>query len=247
MNAYLIDDEADSLEVLTLLLKKYCPEIDILGKNNDPLIALADVKKLKPDVVFLDIQMPVLNGLELAEQIQYETSEIIFTTAFDQYAISAIRFSALDYLLKPVDPVELKQAIQRAHSRRQHTGENAALQEMLLNIKLLKGPKPKIAIASREELEFVPIEEILRCEAEANYTHIFLLSGRKMLASKTLKEFEILLEEFHFIRIHQSHLINKAFVRKLLKNDGGYVVMENGDQLPISRTRKDDVMEKLFN
>ena len=188
----------------------------------------------------MDIQMPGIDGLKMAEMLSDQALEIVFTTAFDQYAIRAIRFSVLDYLLKPVYPIELKEAVHKAITKREESfnGGKQAMQEMLLNIKLLSGRKPKIAIASREELEFVPVEEIIRCEADANYTDIVLVSGNKMLASKTLKEFELLLEDFHFVRIHQSHLVNLAHVRKLLKNDGGYLVMDNGDQLPISRTRK---------
>jgi two-component system LytT family response regulator len=208
-------------------------------------LAIDEINILKPDILFLDIQMPVVNGFEVIKALKEPIPEIIFVTAYDAFAMKAFRFNAVDYLVKPIETSELKEAVEKVLSKVNHQVKVAELPGLLNNIKMLQSPKPKFAIPTLEGVEYVPIEEIIHCKADDNYTHIFLTNNKTIIASKTLKEFELFLKDFHFFRIHHSHLINSNHIRKYLKSDGGYLQMENGDTLPISRSRKEALIQKL--
>lgn len=245
MKAYILDDEQSAVEVLEIYLDKHFPEIELLGKNTKPLEAVEEISFLKPDLLFIDVQMPKLNGFEVIEKLPKPWPLVVFTTAFDRFAIEAIKFSAMYYLLKPLTLPELKNAIEKAKELSTSKSPDTSLQELINNLKLINNPKPRIAIRNNDAIEYVNTHEILRCEADNNYTKIYLVDGKKILASKTLKEFEGILESFDFIRIHQTHLINKEYLKRFYKTDGGYVVLSDGTELPVARARKEFLSKSM--
>lgn len=245
MKTYLLDDEAGALEVLEIHLSKHFPDLKIIGKNTQPIKAIAEISSLQPELLFIDIQMPNLNGFEVLEKLPKPWPLVIFVTAFDRYAIEAIKFSALYYLLKPIDIKELKLGVQKALNESSSKSHQNSLEILLNNLKLNQGGKQRLAIKNNESIEFVEIDEIIRLEADNNYTKIFLANQKKILVSKTLKEFEISLEPYHFLRIHQSHLINRNHLRRFIKTDGGTVVLSDGSELPVARARKEYIMKSM--
>jgi two-component system, LytTR family, response regulator len=245
IKAILIDDEIHCLETLSILLKEYCPQVAIMEACRSARKGLEAIEAYKPDLVFLDIEMPTMNGFEMLEQFHDIPFAVVFTTSYDQYAIKAIRFSALDYLLKPIDPKELIIAVQKIQGQR--TLPSAEQFEMLLRQVHQKGTGlQKIAIPTAEGFELVPAEQIIHCEADDNYTHLFLKNKSKITACRTLKEMEEQLQEFpFFIRIHHSHLANLNEVTKYVRGEGGYLVLSDGSTLNVSRSRKDMLLKKL--
>jgi two-component system LytT family response regulator len=223
IKAILVDDEVHCLDTLSILLKEYCPEVQILERCRSAKFALDVIAKLKPSLVFLDIEMPAMNGFEMLEQFEEIPFAIIFTTSYDQYAIKAIRFSALDYLLKPIDPKELMTAVHKVEIQKKLPA--AEQFQMLLNqVHRKDAGFKKIAVPTSEGFELIPAEQILRCEADDNYTHIFLKNENKIVACRTLKEVEEQLHDFsYFVRIHHSYLININEVSKYVRGEGGYV------------------------
>jgi len=243
IKAILVDDEVHCLDTLSILLKEYCPEVQILDKCRSAKAALEAIEKLKPSIVFLDIEMPAMNGFELLEQFEEIPFAVIFTTSYDQYAIKSIRFSALDYLLKPIDPKELITAVHKVE-----TQKNLPVAEqfqMLLNqVHHKEAGFKKIAVPTSEGFELIPEDEILRCEADDNYTHIFLKNKNRIIACRTLKEVEEQLQDFsHFIRVHHSYLVNLNEVTKYVRGEGGYVVMSDGSSVNVSRSRKESLLK----
>jgi two-component system LytT family response regulator len=245
MKIYILDDEENSIHLLEWQLKHYYPEAAVCGSNQDPTAAIEQILQLKPDILLLDIQMPHKNGFEVLEELGPHAPLVIFITAYDKYAIRAIRFSALDYLLKPIDSSDLKQALDKAKERLKEGGEEDKIMHLLETIAARNTLPGKIAIPSSEGLIFVKVDRIIRCESDNNYTMIFMDNGTKYIVSRTLKDFEELLSDFTFVRIHQSHLINLSHIEKYLKTDGGSVIMEDGIELPVSRNRKEEFMARL--
>ena len=207
ITATIVDDEGDCCESLATLLQRYCPDVKILDICYSAPAALQSIKEQPPQILFLDIEMPFMHGFELLEKLGDVNFELIFTTSYDQYAIRAIRFSALEYLLKPVDREELQASVQKAIERRSHPLPHQL--EML--IEKIKHPSisiNKIAIPTLEGFQLVMADSIIRCEADSNYTFLFLKDKRKLIASRNLKEVEEMLEDFAFIRVHNSYLVN---------------------------------------
>lgn len=242
MKTVLVDDEINALEMLEWMLQKNCPEVEIVAMCDSPLDALEKIKALKPDVIFLDIEMPQLNGFDLLERLGKHESDVIFTTAYNQFAIKAFKVCALDYLLKPIDPEDLKAAVQKAAQKK-----NTVNQEQLdLLLSYMKPEKPKskrIALTASDHLVFVETEKIIYCESDSNYTIFFLTDGQKIIVSKTLKDVEEILEGTDFFRVHASYLINMKHVSKFTRGDGGYVVMSNNQHITVSRKKKDEFFE----
>ena len=242
MKAILVDDEKNALEMLEWMLQKNCPQVEILAMCDSPLDGLEKIKTLKPDVIFLDIEMPQLNGFDLLERLGKHESDVIFTTAYNQFAIKAFKVCALDYLLKPIDPEDLKAAVQKATNKK-----NKVSQEQLdLLLSYMKPEKPKskrIALTASDHLIFVETEKIIYCESDSNYTIFFLSDGQKVIVSKTLKDVEEILEGSDFFRVHASYLINMKHVSKFTRGDGGYVVMSNNQHITVSRKKKDEFFE----
>jgi two-component system LytT family response regulator len=245
IKAIIIDDEVHCVDTLSILLADYCPDVEIVDKCMSAKKGLEAIEKLNPSLVFLDIEMPVMNGFELLEQFKQIPFSVIFTTSYDQYAIKAIRFSALDYLLKPIDPKELISAIKKIQT--QKNLPSAEQFEMLLKQMNHKGGSfSKIAIPTAEGFELVPADQVVRCEADDNYTYLFLKNKNKIIACRTLKEMEEQLQEFSFfIRVHHSYLVNLNEVTKYIRGEGGYLIMSDGSTVNVSRSRKEALM-KLF-
>jgi two-component system LytT family response regulator len=242
LKAIIIDDEPDCCETLSMLLERYCPEVGVTAVCHSGAAALQAIPEQKPQLVFLDIEMPHMNGFQLLEQLPAIDFELIFTTSYDQYAIKAIRFSALDYLLKPVDREELRQAVQKVVKRQQPPLPQQL--EILLQ-KLHQPATSKIAIPTMEGLQMIPVASIISCKSDSNYTTLYLKGKQKMTASRTLKEVEEMLEGLSFLRVHQSHLVNLDEVGKYVRGEGGYLVMSDGSAVDVARSRKDLLLQKL--
>jgi two-component system LytT family response regulator len=241
MNAIIVDDEKHCREVLALLLQKHCPKVTIQAVCSDAAAALKELSARQPDVLFLDIEMPDMNGFELLEKISEPNFEIIFTTAYNEYAIKAIKHSALDYLLKPVDKDELILSIKKAQKAK--SNKSGARVESLLEILHGKKSLRRFGVSTLEGLIMVNIDDIIFCESDSAYCKLFFREQLKpMVITKTLKEVEEVLQGNDFCRIHHSYVINMKFVERYIRGEGGEVVMMNGAHLPISRTRKQDFL-----
>lgn len=244
ITAIIIDDEARGRLALRQKLTSYCPNVNILAEATDGIEALAVIEKLHPQLIFLDIEMPKMNGFEMLNNIQEKKFQIIFTTAYDQYAIKAIKYAAFDYLLKPVDIEELKTAVSRADSsENQQTKKQIELLQQ--NMQHPKKQLNKLAIPTSEGLLFFDINDIIHLEANSNYTFIHFSGKPKITASKTLKEFEEILPESIFFRTHHSHLINLNYIKKYIKGDGGQIEMQNGTYIDVSRRKKEEFLKAI--
>ncbi len=244
IRAIIVDDEPYCCDTLETMLEKYCPEVQLVAICHSGEDAIAAIGQQKPDLVFLDIEMPRMNGFDMLQKIGAINFEIIFTTSFDQYALRAIRFSALDYLLKPIDKDDLQAAVQKVIQR---TQKPMAQQLQLLMQKLQQPTNPinKIALPTMEGLQMVPVESILYCESDSNYTTFHLKNKQKIIVSRTLKEMEEMLEEYSFARVHSSYLVNLQEVNKYIKGEGGYLVLNDGSTINVSTSRKKLLLAKL--
>ncbi|MCC5920691.1 MAG: LytTR family DNA-binding domain-containing protein [Cyclobacteriaceae bacterium] len=242
MKVAIIDDEIHCIESLNLDLRSIDPEIRVVYKSNKPTEALEKLPHLDIDLLFLDVEMPHLNGFELLDNLGDVSFAVIFTTAYSQYAVQAFKKQAFSYLLKPIDTVELEEVIDNWKSKyNSNSGaiEGSKIQELLKELKEVDHFKNKIAVPISDGYEFLEVQEIIYCKSENNYTTIYLKGGSKHLISKTLKEVERTLEKYLFIRIHQSYLINPNCLVKYSRNNGGYVKMCNGEELPVSNKKKE--------
>lgn len=244
MKAIIVDDELNNRENLRHHLHSHCPQITVAACCASAAEARNEIQRLEPDLVFLDIEMPGGNGFSLLESLSAPDFEVIFVTAYGHYGIQAVKFSALDYLLKPIDTEELKQAVKKAEEKIALREENQRMRHLLRNSKLPDENKT-IALSLSDKIEFIEISTIVRCEAENNYTTFHLIDGQKLVVSKTLKEFDELLTPCHFLRVHQSHLINLRQVKSFIKTDGGYIRMKDGSSVSISRQRREMVLDIL--
>jgi two-component system, LytTR family, response regulator len=243
IKAILVDDEMHGLDTLGILLAEFCPEVEVVDRCPSAKKALESITRTKPDLVFLDIEMPVMNGFELLEQFEQIPFSVIFTTSYDQYAIKAIRFSALDYLLKPVDPKELIAAIRKV-VKKNNPPSSEQLQMLMDQLHHRERPMTRIAIPTSEGFELVPADQVVRCEADDNYTYLFLKNRTRIIASRTLKEIEEQLREFPaFVRVHHSYIVNLNEVVKYIRGEGGYLVMTDGSTVNVSRSRKEGLLK----
>jgi two-component system LytT family response regulator len=241
----IIDDEQKARNLLRSYIEMYIPEAKEVRQAESVDDALAILHHFKPQIVFLDIEMPFKNGFDFLKSVNDLNFDVIFTTAFNQYAIQAIRFSALDYLLKPVDPEELRSAVNRHLEKQNDLQQQKSLYENLVeNIDKPDVNKHRIAVPSSEVVQFFQVNDILRLEAEGSYTKIVLLNRKPFVASRTLKHFEEMLENFHFIRTHKSHLVNNKHI-KGMTSDRDFVVLSDDSKVEISRRKKDEVMQML--
>ena len=239
MKTYLLDDETNCTDVLQVLLGKYCPDVQIKGIFNDPELALEAILQERPDLLFLDIEMPMLNGFELLRRCESLEFKVIFTTAYDQYAVKAFKFNALDYLLKPIDKEELMAATKKAQ---RNASPNIAQLDAVQYLKNHPMPE-RIALPVGQELLLVEVGDIQYCQSEGSYVSVFLAGQNKpVVLSKSLREFEELLNNPGFFRVHNSYLVNLRHIKKILRNDGGEIVMANGRSLPVARAKKAELM-----
>jgi two-component system LytT family response regulator len=246
IKAIIVDDEPYCCEALESLLSRYCPKVEVVNVSHSGKEALKAIKEHKPDLLFLDIEMPQMNGFELLEKLPDTNLNIIFTTSYDQYAIKAIRFSALDYLLKPVDREELQNALQKVTDNAQHP-LTQQLEILLQKINTPTSPAiSKVAMPTMEGLQMVNVDSIISCQSDSNYTIILLKDKNKLTVSRTLKDIEEILEGYSFIRVHHSYLVNINEINKYVKGEGGYLVMSDGSNVDVSRSKKDLLLKKLL-
>jgi two-component system, LytTR family, response regulator len=244
VKSIIVDDEFKSRESLKILIEDFCEDVsvDALCQNvNEALIA---IERIKPHVVFLDIQLQSETGFDLLSRLKKVDFDIIFTTAHSEYAIKAFKFSAIDYLLKPINIEELKQSLDKVKAKSNHSFSDR-LEQLIYNLKPMASQKYKLALPSNDGLVFVKVDEIVYCEADSNYTQIHLVNDKKYLVSRTLKEYEELLKDQDFFRIHNSFLINLNLIQNYVRGEGGYVVMANGKSLDVSKRKKESFLSRL--
>ena len=244
LRSIIIDDEPQNAGILHKDLEQHCPSVEVVGVCHSAKEGIMAIKKEKPDLVFLDIEMPWMNGFEMLEVLGDINFSIIFTTAHDQFAAKAFRISAVDYLLKPIDSTDLKEAIKKAERRmdQQHGNEN--VENLLRNFRQ-PATQQKIALPNKDGYEFAEVSQIIYCQAEGSYTKVFFAGKKHILVSKSLGDIEELLPPSLFIRVHHSTVVNIDYVTHFVRTDGGYVKLQTGEQLPVSKSKKETVMNKL--
>ncbi len=244
LKAILVDDELPSLQNLQQKLAEFCPDIKIVAVSQKPEEAIVLLKAQRPDVLFLDIEMPRMNGFKLLEELGEADFDIVFTTAYNHYAIDAVRISAFDYLVKPIAVGDLQNCVNRLlkqHDR--YTKERLdVLRRGLLES---RSQDDTIAISTGEGIEFLEIRNILRIESSSNYSRIHIANGPAVLVTRLLKDFEEMLTPYNFFRIHHSHLINLKYIKKYIRGDGGQAIMQNGDAIDVARRKKDEFLKLL--
>lgn len=243
IRSIIIEDEKKSRETLVRLIRRYCNDVEIVEAADGYKTGLEAINKHHPHVIFLDIQMPDGSGFKLLENLKEINFEIIFTTAYDQYAIKAIKYSALDYLLKPIVPDELINAVEKVKARKQNRDVNKNIDLLLNNVQRPNEIPDKIALSTAEKIHIVEVNKIIRCESDNYYTRFFFTDGKKLLISKTLKEHEELLSEHNFIRPHKSHLINLRYIKSFNRNEGGHIQMSDGSLIPVSRRKREKIID----
>ncbi len=244
IQAIVVDDVAESRKTLIRDIKDYCPEITILGEADGVVSAARLIRQVKPELIFLDIQMQDGSGFDLLDIIGEENIKVIFTTASDAFALKAFRYAALDYLLKPIDVEELINAVKKVSTQKFSQSEPVKL----LNEQLKKHDDSnfqRLALHTQDKIYIVEIAEILRCESDGNYTRFHLKDKSTLLVTRTLKDFDDLLTPMNFIRVHQSHLVNIVFVREFNKRDGGYLIMRDGSEVLVSTRKRAEVIDRL--
>jgi two-component system LytT family response regulator len=244
IKSIIVDDELKSRESLRILIQDFCEGTEVLALCQNVAEGIQAIQQHKPDIVFLDIQMQRETGFDLLAKIKEVDFEVIFTTAYSEYAIKAFKFSAIDYLLKPIDIDELKKAIQKVE-KKLNSDIGGRLQQLIQNLRQGSSENYKLAIPTAEGLVFIKVSDILYCAASSNYTEIYLTDGKKHLVSRTLKEYEEMLETHDFFRIHHSYLINLNGIKKYVRGEGGYVVMANDKSLDVSKRKKESFLARI--
>lgn len=242
----IVDDEKPTRELIKRMLESFGISAEINTESNNVKSAISNIQKFNPDIVLLDIQMPDGNGFEVLKKVDNSNFQVIFITAYQEYAIQAIKFSALDYLLKPIDSTELKSCIYKAI---ENFNQNSEIENnyRVLSENLTNPIKKKLVLKTQESNYVVPIDEIIRCESDKNYTFFYLVDGKKILVSKTLKDYDLLLTPYNFFRVQQSHLINLNYVDRYDKVDGGSVIMKDNSSVPLSSQKKEHFFKMLEN
>jgi two-component system LytT family response regulator len=243
IKAILIDDIEQARITLKRDLQEYAPEIEVIGEASGVVEGAKLLRKVQPDIVFLDIQMQDGSGFDLLDVLPQIPFKIIFITASDAHAIKAFRYAAIDYLLKPVDPDELTQAL--ARFKEQQTDEQAKYKLLNDSLKNHHKPSERLALHSQDKIHIVSIADIVRCESSVNYTIFYFADNKEMVVTKTLKEFEDLLSEQKFFRVHHSHLVNARYIREFVKSEGGHLIMNNGAMVPVSTRKRAEVIKML--
>ena len=245
LKAIIVDDEEKSRENLKIHLEEFCKNVEVLATAKSVDEGINAIEAFRPDILFLDIQMQKETGFDLLNRIRKIDFEIIFTTAHAEYAIDAIKFSAIDYLLKPIDINDLKQAVRRVEKKLTNSNFKEQFEMLLHNFKADNAENYKLAIPSSDGLIFINIKEIIYCEALSNYTKIHMKDGKFYLVSKTLKEYETLLSNYSFFRIHHAYIINTKEIKKYVRGEGGYVIMNNDVSIDVSKRKKEQFLRKI--
>lgn len=244
ISSIIVDDELKSRESLKILLEDFCDNVAVKALCQNVQEAIDAIQRHQPDVVFLDIQLQRETGFDLLTRLTDIQFEVIFTTAYSEYAIKAFKFSAVDYLLKPIDIEELKRALDKVEKRLGNTIATR-LQQLMHNLKTGSSDNYKLALPTSDGLVFVKMQDILYCEASSNYTEITLADGKRYVVSRTLKEYEDMLSDHHFYRIHNSYLINLNAIKKYVRGEGGYVIMSNDKSLDVSKRKKEGFLARI--
>ena len=239
LRTIIIDDEVNAVNFISSVIEEYCPGLDVVGTAGNVSGGVAVIREKDPDLVFLDVEMPDGSGFDLLQDFPDKAFDVIFITAFNHYAIKAIKYSAVDYILKPVNISEFVEAVKKVIRVRagDKQSSNESIKVLLENLRTTN--PSRLAIPTSDGMEYVNPKEIIRLEADRSYSWLFMTASRKMLVSKHLKEFQDLLSDRYFFRSHNSHLINLKYVRKYIRKDGGYIEMQDGARIPVSRNRKD--------
>ncbi len=249
IKAIIVDDEQHCIDALQTMLEKKCPGVQVTGSAKSVREAKELIDDLQPDIVFLDVEMPYQNGFELLKLFDKVYFDVIFTTAYEQYALKAIKFNALDYLLKPFSVKELQDALEKCREKKlsRHKDQGISPMEVFLqNMKTMQQTHKKIALPTINGLVFMPVQNIVRCESTGNYTRIFFTDKKNLMVSRPLKEFEELLSDVDFFRVHNSHLINMQQMQSYIQGEGGFALMSDGTQVEVSRRRKADFLKKAM-
>jgi two-component system LytT family response regulator len=244
MQVLIIDDEAHIRDSLNKLLDRHCPQVTVSGEADGVDTGLKAIHDLHPDLVMLDIQMADGTGFDLLNALPVIDFKVIFVTAFDQYALQAFKFSAVDYLLKPVNPEALAEAVKRAEQQVQahHQLQMQALKE---NLKNIDKQHKKIILKTTENVYLLNLQDLITCESDDNYTRVYTTGGEKILVSKTLKDYEEMLSGCGFYRVHKSYLINLAHIKRFEKQEGGYIILTNDLKIPVASRKRDEMMELM--
>lgn len=240
----LVDDLEENTIILKKMLEQHCPEVEVISVCNTPQEAIEAINTLKPRVVFCDIEMPVMNGFEMIDAIEKIDFDVIFVTSHDDYMLKAFKYSAIDYIVKPPQAVDLINAVKRVSKKKSNLTSDQ-LNEFISNLKGSGGDKKKITLNTHERIVFVSVDEIIRCEASGVYTVFHLRDGKKHMVSKNIQKYEEMLEEQGFFRPHRSHIINLSYVKEFVKEGEGYMLMADGSRVDISRYKKEEVLKKL--
>jgi two-component system, LytTR family, response regulator len=247
IKAVIIDDERNSRQVLHDMLNKYCIDVTVLGDASGCKEGIELIKEVKPELVFLDIQMPDGSGFNLLEEFEKPSFDVVFVTAFDQYAIKAIKYSALDYLLKPINPQDLIKALDR-YREKTHSGDiNKRLEVLMQNMGTGTTKPKKIILSTQEGYHVISPDDIVRCQSDSYYTNFYFHDGKRIIVSKTLKEYEELLTDFGFVRSHKSHLVNIKYIKSYMRADGGFIQLTDGTEIPVSRRKRDYIVDIISN
>ena len=238
LKAIIVDDELDAVNFIQSLIDEYCKEIEVVGKAHSAREGIREIRDKSPDLVFLDVEMPHGSGFDLLANFPKKSFDVIFITAFNHYAIKAIKFSAVDYILKPININEFIEAVKKVIKTREHEKYQDMNFEALFE-NLRSSLPGKLAIPTSDGMEYLNTKEIIRIEADRSYSHFFMLNGKKFLVSRNLKEYQELLSDRNFFRTHNSHLINLDHIKKYYRHDGGYIEMVDGSTVAISRNKKD--------
>ena len=243
--AVIVEDELRSREFLNSMVAEFCPQVELLGMASNVQEAVSLIDQTRPQIVFMDIELQTGTGFDVVEKVQERNFHLIFTTAYDHYAIKAIKFSAVDYLLKPISVEELQEAVTKAMETIEQKSSGNKLDQLINNLKRPAGDDFSISLSTSEGIEFVQLSTIIRLEANGPYTTFFLKDGRKIMVSKNLKEYEQLLSEHAFFRVHNSHIIHLKEVRKMIKTDGGYAIMNDNSMIAISPKKREEFMQLM--
>ena len=245
MKAIIIDDEPDCVKLLALQLKMYCPQVEVVAECLGSEEGLAAMRSKNPHVVFLDIEMPKMNGFQMLELVGDLTFAVVFVTAYDKFAVKAFKFSAIDYLLKPTDAKDLQAAVLKVERSQRTDARQLELLKQQLQPHNIRPFPEKIALPHQNGVVFVELKKVVYCEADDNYTRFFLTDGQKYLVSKTLRDIQETLEERNFLRVSRQHLVNLDHIAKFMKGEGSYVVMTDGTSITAAKSQKDKLIERF--
>lgn len=244
IRAVIVDDEVSAVKSLQWEIEAFCPWIEVCASYLTPLEAVKGINLIKPDCVFLDIEMPQMDGFQLLHSLEFRNFELIFTTAYDSYALQAFRENAVDYLLKPIDSDDLQVAAEKVLDRKKNNQLGDQLRNIMRDIRKQRSSK-KIPLSFTDKTIYVEIEDIIYCKSDGNYTEVYMTEGKREVLSKKIKEVEALINSPSFFRAHHSYLVNLGYVSEFIKSDGQYLILKDGSTVPVSRSKKGNLLQLL--